>query len=153
MKNLKVYISLCTAVFLIYSCDVKVGNDGSISEEKTEEKSNSSGTTGGTQTQTTSNGKTIKAKFIDFNFGDASHFYFEDESGKDWEFADSDDKNFEFAVELPEGQITDENQGWGPDKSLQGKWFILKYEYREMPQYEDGPMATLPVIIEAELVK
>ena len=105
------------------------------------------------QTVTNLGSETIKAKFVDFQLGDASHYYFTDESGKKWEFAENEDKNFDFAIELPENEITEENQGWGANKDLQGNWFIINYEYKEMPQYQDGPMATLPVIIQVKLVE
>ena len=93
----------------------------------------------------------VTAKFLEFSLGDASHFIFEDKSGKTWDFAGNEDTHFSFAEELPENQADETNQGWTSDKALQGKWFDIKYEYRTQPEYPDGPMASVPVILEVKL--
>ena len=100
----------------------------------------------------TVNAQSIKAKFVEFTLGDASHYSFEDEKGEVWDFAGSDDKTYEFGLELPEQEANEENQGWGSDKKLQGKWFELTYIYRNQPLYQDGPVSTVPVILTAKLV-
>ena len=95
-------------------------------------------------------GNTIKAKFTGFELGDASHFLFTDESGKEWDFADVDDRSVEFAMELPEKEANTTNQGWAPNKKLLGKWYNLKYTTRNQPQYIDGPMADVLVVTEVK---
>ncbi|MFT5338158.1 MAG: hypothetical protein ACI9YL_002174 [Luteibaculaceae bacterium] len=96
---------------------------------------------------------TLKAKFIDFELGDASHYGFEDETGKMWNFAGCDSKNFEFALELDDAEGTTFNQGWGSNAELQGKWFMLTIVEVEQPEYIDGPMVMAKVIDEALLVE
>lgn len=96
---------------------------------------------------------TLKAKFIDFSLGDASHYGFEDETGKIWNFAGCDSKNFEFARELDDAEVNTENQGWGSNEELQGKWFELTIIEVEQEEYIDGPMVMAKVIFEAVLVR
>lgn len=88
----------------------------------------------------------LTARFVDFTLGDASHFMFKDEAGKEWDFAGNNDTVYKLAVELPKKLSNEKNQGWGPDKAMQGKWFNLSYVYRTEPQYPDGPMAKVAVI-------
>ena len=95
----------------------------------------------------------LKAKFVSFTLGDAAHFEFDDASGKHWDFADCRDTTVNFAIELPSKEANSENQGWGAAKELQGKWFDLEYKMVEMPEYPDGPMANLPVIVTAKAAK
>lgn len=94
---------------------------------------------------------TITAMFVDFSLGDAPHYNFKDKLGKEWDFADNKDTLHKFSVELPKNKANETNQGWGSDKASQGKWFNIKYVYRNQPQYQDGPMAWVPVILEAKL--
>lgn len=84
--------------------------------------------------------------FKEFSLGDASHYIFKDKAGKIWDFADCKDKQFSFGVELPASKANTENQGWSSNKTLQGKWFELTYEYVSQPEYQDGPMAKMPII-------
>jgi hypothetical protein len=93
----------------------------------------------------------ITAMFVDFSLGDASHYTFKDKAGKVWDFADCKDKKFSFGVELTASKANEENQGWISNKNLQGKWFELTYVYITQPQYQDGPMAKMPVITKAIL--
>ena len=95
---------------------------------------------------------TIKAKFIDFSLGDASHYGFEDESGKYWDFGDCLSETCDFAQELEESEMDESNQGWGSNKALQGKWFVLTCKKVEQPIYLEGPMGMVDVIQEAVLV-
>jgi hypothetical protein len=90
---------------------------------------------------------TLTAQFVDFTLGDASHFIFKDKAGKSWDFGDNKDSLFKFAAELPKNKANEMNQGWGPDKRLQGKWFDITYIYKDQPEYTDGPMAKVPIII------
>ena len=93
----------------------------------------------------------LTAKFVEFSLGDAQHFVFEDKTGKRWDFGGNKDTKFAFAKELPAKQANESNQGWTSEKTLQGKWFDLKYVYVTQPEYLDGPMASVPVILEAKL--
>ena len=102
---------------------------------------------------TKENAMHITAMFIEYTLGDASHYSFKDKSGKNWDFADNEDAHYKFAEELPKNKANSTNQGWGSKKQLQGKWFDIKYIYRIQPQYPDGPMAKVPVIIEATLTQ
>ena len=90
--------------------------------------------------------KTITAKFIAFELGDASHFLFEDESGKSWDFGGNDDKKFTFEEELPADKANTNNQGYTSNKALQGKWFIISYDIKNQPIYPDGPTGEVLVI-------
>ena len=94
----------------------------------------------------------VRAKFIKYEMGDASHFTFEDEKGNIWDFGGSEDKDHEFAIEIQEEKQNEQNQGWTSNPDLKGKWFNLKYIYRLQPQYQDGPISRVPVIMEAELI-
>lgn len=96
---------------------------------------------------------TVKVKFVEFQLGDLEHYIFEDESGKRWDFAGNDSEDFLLSEELLDSETTDENQGYGSNKELQGKWFDVTYVKREQPQYIDGPMATVEVISEIKLAE
>lgn len=103
--------------------------------------------------QVTSTYITTKAKYIDFNLGDATHYSFEDEEGKSWEFNGHESTDFEFAIELDVDEINETNQGWGPNKELLNKWFELTVEKREQQLYIDGPTTTALVIVKATQIK
>lgn len=94
----------------------------------------------------------IRARFIEFQLGDAEHYLFVDESGKSWDFSGSECKNVHFNQELSEDEADDKNQGWGSNIELQGKWFELTYIKREQPQYIDGPVITVNIIYDAVAV-
>ena len=94
---------------------------------------------------------TVNARFVEFVLGDAEHYKFEDESGKMWDFSGCETVNFDFTRELDENEADESNQGWGSNKSLQGKWFMLTYYKNEQPQYIDGPMVWANIINEAVL--
>ena len=96
---------------------------------------------------------TLSAMFIDFTLGDAEHYTFKDKTGKIWDFGGCDDENIKFYVELPEAQSNEDNRGFASNKTVQNKWFDLKYVIRDQPEYQDGPMAKVPVIIEAKMQK
>jgi hypothetical protein len=98
-------------------------------------------------------GKIIKAKFISFELGDASHYMFEDENGNNLNFGKNQDKTYDFARELPEAEASMDNQGWGSQKELQGKWFEIRYEIQQMEEYIDGPIGDVEVILEARLIE
>lgn len=96
---------------------------------------------------------TLTAQFVEFSLGDAEHYLFKDKAGKTWDFGGCVDENVQFAEELPAEQADETNQGWGSNKKLQNKWFDLKYAIRQQPQYIDGPVGDVPVIIEAKMVE
>ncbi len=93
----------------------------------------------------------IRAKFIEFSLGDAEHYTFEKENGERIVFDGSEANNYNFGIELPEAEANSENQGWGSNKELQGKWFKLTFFTRQQPQYIDGPMGTARIINKAVL--
>ena len=95
---------------------------------------------------------TVRAKFVRFRLGDASHYGFEDASGKFWDFSGCNSQTFDFAQELDESEANESNQGWGSNKDLQGKWFLLTVVKEEQPAYIDGPMVIATIIQEAELI-
>ncbi len=97
--------------------------------------------------------KTIRAKFVEFELGDASHYIFEDEAGERWDFGGNDDPDYEFAMEVPEEEADESNQGWGSDADLQGKWFDIGYYEDEREMYIDGPVGTVNIIAEVTLVE
>ena len=95
----------------------------------------------------------IKAKFREFSLGDASHFSFTTEKGKYMDFGGCEAKNFKFSRLLPEEEMNTDNQGWGSNKELQGKWFLLTYKIVERELYIDGPIGKVEIITKAELVE
>ena len=95
----------------------------------------------------------IRAKFVDFDMGDAVYYDFETESGKDIGFGGKEINNIQFAELLDESEMNSDNQGWGTNKELQGKWFNITYIERQQPMYISGPIGTVKIIIKAELSK
>tara|TARA_R110001632_G_scaffold64960_13_gene154255 strand:- start:3353 stop:4414 length:1062 start_codon:yes stop_codon:yes gene_type:complete len=93
----------------------------------------------------------IRAKFVKFWLGDASHYSFETESGDMIVFEGSEIDNFEFGIELEDSESDSNNQGWGSNSKLLGKWFTLTYFERQQPMYIDGPMGTASIIKKAVL--
>ena len=127
----------------LFSC-----NSSSTKEEETKKQADSAKTVTDNKmpADSSKNSMQVNAMFVDYTLGDASHFTFKDESGKVWDFGGNDDTTYKFAVELPKGKANSTNQGWGSDKALQGKWFVITYVYKDEPQYEGGPMAKVAVI-------
>lgn len=97
--------------------------------------------------------QSVTAMFVDFTLGDAEHYSFKDKAGKTWDFGGCEDEKIRFALELPEAQANEDNRGFGSNKTLQNKWFDLKYVIRNQPEYQDGPMAKVPVIVSATMQK
>ena len=95
----------------------------------------------------------VKAKFLDFDLGDAAHYVFELASGEDIEFGGKENIGFQFAEGLDDSEMNSQNQGWGVNKELQGKWFYITYIEREQEMYIDGPIGKVKVIIKADLVE
>jgi len=92
----------------------------------------------------------IRAQFVDFYLGDTSHYTFRNEARELIVFDSCKACTFEFEQSLPEEEANDENQGWGSNKKLQGKWFILTYTQKKQP-FIDGSIATVKVITKAVL--
>jgi hypothetical protein len=105
------------------------------------------------ETEPKSESFTVKAQFIDFELGDASHYGFEDASGKHWDFRGCNSKTLDFVYELDEKEANESNQGWGSNKKLQGKWFRLTIVKVEQPEYIDGPITMADIIQEAVLIE
>jgi hypothetical protein len=139
MKTLIILVLQILLGLALFSCNQPTAKQGEASTEMPTAADSS----------TVKNVEVLTAKFIEFELGDAPHFIFEDQSGKTWDFAGNEDPHYPFAEELPENLANETNQGWTSDKSLQGKWFDIKYEYRTQPEYPDGPMASVPIILEA----
>ena len=95
----------------------------------------------------------LNARFVEFSLGDAPHYIFEDKNGKMWDFGGCDDTSVSFEKELSEAEADESNQGWSSNTDLQNKWFDIKYVIRQQPQYLEGPIGDVPVIIEAVQVK
>jgi hypothetical protein len=93
----------------------------------------------------------VRAKFVKFWLGDAEHYSFEEESGEIITFDGCEIDNFDFTVELDESESDTQNQGWGSNPKLQGKWFKLTYVNEEQPMYIDGPMGMTNIINKAVL--
>jgi hypothetical protein len=147
MKNL--FLLLFTSSIILGSCAAKKGTE-QANLETDDAKSLATDTV---QSQTEKNFLTIEAQFIEFNLGDASHFNFVDRTGKNWDFADCNSTDFEFERLLETAEMNSENQGWGSNKELQSKWFKISYSLEEREQYIDGPMGTVKIIQEAELIE
>ncbi len=92
----------------------------------------------------------VKAKFVEFKLADASHYIFEDEKGVVYDFGGNDASHEMFAAKLPVNKSNEQNQGWTSNKEMQGKWFDIKYKFKTQPQYTDGPMMQVPVMIEVK---
>lgn len=93
----------------------------------------------------------ITAKFIDFSLGDIPHYNFIDKTGKFWDFTDNKETQYKFSAELPANKANETNQGWTSDKTLQGKWFNIKYTYVDGRKLTDGNMDTVAIILEAKM--
>ena len=76
----------------------------------------------------------------------AAHYIFEDESGNKFDFCRIEAQGFQFDLELPEDEVDSENQGFGINQDLQGKWFLLEYYKNVEPLYVDGPDGEVLVI-------
>lgn len=96
------------------------------------------------------NTRSVTAQFVEFSLGDISHFIFRDKEGKSWDFSDNKDTTHAFAVELPRNKANETNQGWSSVKNLQGKWFDIKYVYRNGRELTNGLMDSVAVILEAK---
>ncbi len=94
---------------------------------------------------------TITAQFVEFSLGDISHYIFKDSTGKKWDFAAYEDSLFHFEIPLSKNNSNETNQGWASNIKLQGKWFVIKYIYKMLPQPPDGPLANVPVIKSAAI--
>jgi hypothetical protein len=93
----------------------------------------------------------VKAKFLEFELNDASHYIFKDTAGNVWDFGGCEEKDYEFAMELQSEKQNEENQGWKTNPDLKNKWFEIKYSYRNQPKYQDGPVMKVPIILQVEL--
>tara|TARA_B110000967_G_C18434402_1_gene340073 strand:+ start:106 stop:570 length:465 start_codon:yes stop_codon:yes gene_type:complete len=148
--NLFIYGIMLSVLMLLVSCTSNnststEGNTSQVADVKipqteieTEEKTIEAAT------------NTITAKFVRFSLGDASHFVFEDEAGLKWDFGGCESEKFTFERELEESEFTEFDQGWGSNKDLQGKWFVLGYEEIEEPLYIDGPIGKVKIITKVE---
>jgi hypothetical protein len=95
-------------------------------------------------------GNTITAKFTGFELGDVQHFSFKEVSGKDWDFTDCEEKQYEFAKELPKAKINEANQGYGPNENLLNKTFEITFEKRDGKKLTNGLMDSVYVITKAQ---
>jgi len=146
MKKKVFFIGCITATIL--SCNPGKGTD--IKVDSTATAIDTAKKTAEVKAPVTDSSLQVTAKFVDYTLGDASHFSFEDKTGKEIEFGDNEDTLTKFAVELPKNKANETNQGWGSNKTLQGKWFSIKYVIKKLPQYQDGPLADIKVIVEAK---
>ena len=139
MQKTKLFIATILGIFM-FSC---TNQESKPAENKTDNTQ-----TVKTETRDKDSIMFVKAKFIEYKLGDASHYTFEDASGIMWDFGGNDQAKDIFAAKLPVNKSNETNQGWTSNKEMQGKWFDIKYHYKTQPQYTDGPMAQVPVIIE-----
>jgi len=102
------------------------------------------------ETSSNKSENTIEAKFIEFDLGDREHYIFEDKAGNRLDFAGCESNDFEFSKELDEKMANETNQGWGSNAKLQGKMFLLTIENKMQPEYQDGPMAEMKIIVAAK---
>lgn len=144
MRKTILPLLLCFGIMFPYSCMT----------DPSGEKEDNSDTIAAGMADTTKRDTvfTLKAKFVSFELGDASHFSFEDKTGNIFDFGGNESKEYQFESAVSSDKQNEENQGWTTNPELKGKWFNLKYIYRNQPQYQDGPTGRVPVIIEATLV-
>jgi hypothetical protein len=150
MKTVQsIFFSFFVATFL--SCSSSENKPASPADSTNHTKDSLHETSANKVSADTSTNKalTLEAQFVNFSLGDVSHYTFKDKTGKLWDFAGYKDEAYKFGIELPAKQANETNQGWGSNKTLQGKWFELTYEYVEQPEYQDGPMVKVPVIVKA----
>lgn len=112
------------------------------------ETASASKTASSAAVKTAAKTKTITAQFVDFSFGDTSHYIFQDQAGKTWDFGGNRASGIELSRELPANEANESNQGWAANKKMVSKWFKLTYEVRTMPLYQDGPMGKVQVIVD-----
>ncbi len=153
MKLIKTFILPLLVVSVCFSCNNAGSKPNTTTQNGVATIDSIKAISEGKRTKDTAKEEilSITAMFVDFTLGDAEHYTFTDKAGKTWEFGGCDDKKNQFAVELPEAQANEANQGFGGNKALQKKWFDLKYVIRTQPEYQDGPMAKVPIIVEATI--
>lgn len=85
----------------------------------------------------------VRAKFTEFQLGDAEHIYFEKESGELISFDGSIPIDFGIALDIGDPAANSENQGWVADPEILGKWFRLTYFEEKQQMYNDGPWGSV----------
>ena len=145
----KLFFAFCCAASII-SCN---NADKTTDAKKDTVATTTIDTSRDTAAPTPDSSISILGKFVEFTFGDAPHYFFETRSGQKIEFGNDEDTLIKFAVELPENKTNAENQGWASAKTLEGKWFNLKYVTKKMVQYEGGPLEDVKVIVAAKPVQ
>jgi len=138
----------CIAVLLVtvlFAC-----NDSATKREETQSKVDSSAKdtlkSVIEKKLTPDSSKTITATFVGFDLGDVSHYMFKDESGKTWDFRSDLDSTYKFEVELPKNKSNESNQGFGSNKALQGKSFIITYVLTADDEHPDEDGGKVKVI-------
>lgn len=96
-----------------------------------------------------SNTQKTKLKFIEFSFSDSQSYVFQNEQEAYFDFSQCKVKE-QFSKELSADEANDENQGWGSNTSLQGKWFMISWTEAEAELYEGGPKEKIKVITKIE---
>ena len=122
MKKNPLYISLSLVFLFFYSCMPDPQGEGEYDKDSATQKIED-------QPAENNSALILNAKFVSFEMGDASHFTFEDSTGKIWDFGGSEAKDTKFAMEVPQDKQNETNQGWTSNPDLKGKWFSLKYVY------------------------
>lgn len=152
MQSITTKILACLVAVSLFACN---GNAPAPETTTSTTETPTADTTSVANAAPATDGKvlTLNAMFVEFSLGDAEHYSFKDKAGKDWDFGGCEDASVKFSQELPEAEANETNQGWSSNKALQNKWFDLKYVIRQQPQYQDGPMGEVPVIVEAKQVQ
>ena len=152
MRVFKIVVLQVLIVSVLFSCNNSAPNQGN---DKTVIAADSSKPMEANKNVATSSTKenvmSVTAKFVEFSLGDISHYIFEDKAGKSWDFTDCRDSSYKFAVELPKNKANETNQGWASEKKLQGKWFDIKYVYKDGRELTNGNMDSIAVILEAKI--
>ncbi len=147
MKIYPLFITLALASLFFFSCgDAAPTEDTTNNPETTQTDPITEPETEPTADPANEAPNTFNAKFVGMEFGDAAHFLFEDETGKQWDFGASMATNFTFEEETEDG-------GFGPNPELLGKTFTITYETKQEPTYVDGPVGDVMTIIKANLVE
>lgn len=156
MKKIKCVAIPLLIIFIAASCNNNIPKEKETKDTivvASIDSSNKPATAKPTSDSSSKKELMITAMFVDFSLGDASHFTFKDKNNKIWDFAKCTDEKFQFAMELPASKADESNQGWSANKKLQGKWFQLTYEFVMQPEYQDGPIAKVPIITKVSLVQ
>lgn len=146
---MKTFTKLVLISILLISCE---DNQATIKTSDTNAEVADSSSQKEINKEPTEETTTIEVQFVEFSFDDSEHYIFKDDQGKIWDFSSCNSEVYKFSRLLPENESNEENQGWGSNEHLIGKWFKIEY-YKTIRQlYIDGPEGEVEIIHSATLI-